>query len=114
MTKYLLLLAVLTGAASAQTSCPLTPLRKVSAEHDGKCIRTVGIVTFIARKDSGFLVRLSDKKGNSLDIITTEEPYTNELMEAWGTVNASGELQVNSSKVVVIKSQSRRNCNPCV
>lgn len=124
MIKAFLAVVLFSAVAAAQTSCPLTPLRKVSATQPGTCIRTLGVVTYIARSDAGFLVTIADKKGNSLEILSRDEPYTNELLEVWGVVKNAAVtgrnipwpvkwLRVTSSRIVVIKSQARKECNPC-
>lgn len=103
--------------AAAQTACPLTPLRKVVAKLGASqtgCVRTLGIVDYIKRFEGSFLIRLKDKRGNTLDVIAADEPFTNEVMEVWGTLDSdSGTLLSTGSKMIVLHSQSRKRCNPC-
>jgi hypothetical protein len=92
----------LLGAALSAQTCPLVPVRLL-AKHEGACVRTVGVVTFIRRGDGFFYVHLADKRGNLLRAKMPTEPYINEVIEVWGTLSKSDMLDVDSSRTVTIK-----------
>ena len=93
---------VLFSIAGVAQTCPLVPVRLLS-KHEGACVRTVGIVTFIRRGDGFFYVHLADKRGNTVRAKMPTEPYINEVIEVWGTLSKRDMLDVESTRMVTIK-----------